>query len=142
MSTSTDKAGGELSLSKLLATLTTVLHEPTYVFITLPDTAPLPPLPEIHMLFRETEGITLITTLDVAVAHGYEYQYECKKITLNVHSSLEAVGFMAAVATRLAKNGISVNPVSAYFHDHIFVPVGKEDVTVRLLEELAKENGN
>lgn len=142
MSASTDKAGGELSLSRLLATLTAVLHEPTYVFLTLPDTTPLPPFPEIHMLFRETEGITLITRLDVAVVHGYEYQYECKKITLNVHSSLEAVGFMATVATRLAKNGISVNPVSAYFHDHIFVPCGKEDVTVSLLEELARENGN
>ncbi|TDZ58657.1 hypothetical protein CTRI78_v005213 [Colletotrichum trifolii] len=136
---STDKRGGELSLSKLLGTLTTVLHEPTYVFITLPDNATLPRLSDVHMLFREAEGITLITTLEVAVAQAYDYQYECKKMTLNVHSSLEAVGFMATVATRLAKEGISVNPVSAYYHDHLFVPVDKAGEAVILLQELASE---
>jgi hypothetical protein len=42
-------------------------------------------------------------------------------ITLNVYSSLEAVGFIAAVGAKL--NKIGVNPVSGFFHDHCFVPV-------------------
>jgi hypothetical protein len=36
-----------------------------------------------------------------------------------VHSSLDAVGFMAAVTTRLAKINIGVNPVSGFYHDHL-----------------------
>jgi uncharacterized protein len=39
-------------------------------------------------------------------------------ITPNVHSSLEAVGFIfARVASKLAERGIGANPVSGFFHD-------------------------
>jgi hypothetical protein len=60
-------------------------------------------------------------------------------ITLNVHSSLEAVGFMAAVSAKLTEHGIGVNPVSGYHHDHCFVPLGKEQQAMKVLEELATE---
>ena len=63
-------------------------------------------------------------------------------ITCKVHSSLEAVGFMAVIATRLAQKGMGVNPVSGFFHDHLFVPLGREEQALECLEELAKENAN
>src|SRR5688572_24070920 len=108
---SLDKTGGELSLSKLLATLTAVQHEPTYVFTTLPaSTKELHDLSDVRHLFKETEGITLVLPLETAVARGYDHSFESKMITLNVHSSLEAVGFMATVSTRLAAKGIPTNP--------------------------------
>jgi hypothetical protein len=47
--------------------------------------------------------------------------FPCRKVTLGVHSSLDAVGFMAAVTTRLAKIDIGVNPVSGFYHDHLYV---------------------
>jgi hypothetical protein len=47
--------------------------------------------------------------------------FPCKKVTLGVHSSLDAVGFMAAITTRLAKISIGVNPVSGFYHDHLYV---------------------
>jgi len=44
------------------------------------------------------------------------------RITLEVHSSLEAVGLTAAVSQALASEAISANIMAGYFHDHIFVP--------------------
>lgn len=117
---------GELSLSNLLSSLNPILEEETYVFITLPlDTIP-PPNLEARMSFREREGTTLIATKESAIAHDLLYTFPCRMITLDVHSSLEAVGFMACITQELAKLRIGVNPVSGYFHDHIFVPEGRE----------------
>lgn len=62
-------------------------------------------------------------------------------ITCEVHSSLEAVGFLAVVAGRLAELGMGVNPVSGYFHDHLFVPEGREVEAVGALEGLRGEAG-
>ena len=61
-------------------------------------------------------------------------------ITLNVQSSLDAVGFMAVIATRLAKLGMGVNPVSGFLHDHLFVPGGRGEEAVEELERLAEES--
>jgi hypothetical protein len=58
-------------------------------------------------------------------------------VTLTVHSALDAVGFLAAITTRLAAAGISVNAVSAFFHDHLFVPVGRAEETVEILCRMA-----
>lgn len=65
--------------------------------------------------------------------------FPCIKITLNVHSSLDAVGFLAAITTELTKIGIGCNPVSGYFHDHLFVPAGKEGVVMEALLGMAAE---
>ena len=58
-------------------------------------------------------------------------------ITLTVHSALDAVGFLAAVTARLAAAGIGANPVSAFFHDHLFVPAARADEALALLRSLA-----
>ncbi|KHO10780.1 hypothetical protein MAA_11626 [Metarhizium robertsii ARSEF 23] len=130
---------GEKSLSRLLATLSTILHPTTYVFATVKDEAKLPPVSAIQLFFRETEGLTVITSLDYAKSHGLEYFFPCKMITLDVTSSLEAVGFMAVIATRLATKDMGVNPVSGFYHDHLFVPLGRENEAIEMLKELAEE---
>lgn len=130
---------GEKSLAKLLQTLTTTLHEDTFVFATLKDESNLPALAETRLFFREPEGLTVIVTLEYAKDAGLDYFFPCKMITLNVTSSLEAVGFMAVIASRLATKDMGVNPVSGFYHDHIFVPVGREQDALETLEELAKE---
>ncbi|KAH7033168.1 integron gene cassette protein [Microdochium trichocladiopsis] len=135
------KHPGELSLQRLLATLTARLHPSTYVFAVVRDESKLPPLAKLQMLFREaeSEGVTVILTREDAEAHNLEHAFPCKKITLNVNSSLDAVGFMAVIATRLASYDMGVNPVSAFYHDHLFVPLGREDEAMRILAELAEE---
>ncbi|KAH6972179.1 integron gene cassette protein [Ilyonectria sp. MPI-CAGE-AT-0026] len=131
--------GGETSLSTLLSTLTTTLHPATFVFVTQSSSAPLPPLSDIQLMFRESEGITIITTQEDAVKQGVEYSFPSRMITLNVHSSLEAVGFMAVIATKLAEKGMGVNPVSGFYHDHLFVPIGREEEALETLAALAEE---
>ncbi|KAK6000900.1 hypothetical protein QM012_002983 [Aureobasidium pullulans] len=132
---------GEISLAKLLATLTATLHPQTYVFAVVACESQLPPFSEVEMFFREAkaEGITVITTQEYAGSHGLEYSFPCRKITLDVTSSLDAVGFIAVVATRLAAAGMGVNPVSGFYHDHLFIPLGKEEEAFRVIAELAEE---
>ncbi len=136
---SPSSAPGETNLVTLLATLKLVLYPEIFVFITLPGLQTPPPSLPVQMYFREAEGLTIITTLAAAISNGFEYTFPCKMITLNIHSSLEAVGFMAAISAKLTEHGIGVNPVSGYFHDHCFVPLGREDEAMKALEELAED---
>ena len=127
---------GELDLDVLLKTLTAQLAEGTYVFATMADNA-VPAHLAPRMVFRETEGTTLILLKSEAAAAGLDYEFPCRMITLNVHSSLEAVGFIARIATELAKHGMGVNPVSGFYHDHLFVPEGREQDALQILAKLA-----
>ena len=68
---------------------------------------------------------------------GLSAQFRCRMITLEIHSSLQAVGFLAAVTARLAAADMGVNPVSGYFHDHLFVPEDRAEEAMRILSELA-----
>jgi hypothetical protein len=64
-----------------------------------------------------------------------------RKITLTIHSSLEAVGLIAAITDRLKDHGVSTNVVSGYFHDHVYVPVARAGDAMRILGEMADEAG-
>lgn len=48
---------------------------------------------------------------------------------------------MAAISRGLTERGVSANVVSAFFHDHLFVPVGKEGVALEVLRELSGGGG-
>lgn len=56
-----------------------------------------------------------------------------------VHSSLEAVGMTAAMATALTRAGISANVVAAYHHDHVFVPWTRREDAVAALRALTDQ---
>ena len=130
---------GETSLNELLKTLSAQLVEDVYVFVTLPDDS-VPENIAARMVFRETEGTTLILQKSEAETFGLAYEFPCRMITLNVHSSLEAVGFIARIATELARHDMGVNPVSGFFHDHLFVPDGREHDAMRILEKIASDS--
>jgi hypothetical protein len=128
---------GETNLNTLLKTLTGTLQPDVHVFATFSSDVPdgLSPL----MVFQEAEGTTLILLKSEADAHALSYEFPARMITLNVHSSLEAVGFMAVIATELAKEGMGVNPVAGFFHDHIFIPDGREGDALRVIAQIAKD---
>lgn len=131
---------GELNLQALFKSLTTILIDGVFVFITLPtDQVPDDITP--RMRFEEAEGTTLIILQSEADALGLEYEFPCRMITLDVHSSLEAVGFIAYIATQLAKHNMGVNPVSGFYHDHLFIPNGREQDALDILKRIAEEAG-
>lgn len=81
-----------------------------------------------------------MTTEMLAKSHGFnEPTFPCKKISLTIHSSLEALDLIAAITNRLKDHGISTNVVSGYFHDHIYVPIARAEDAMRVLEEVAAE---
>ncbi len=128
---------GETDLKTLLETMRPVLHELPYVFCSVSrDTYEKLPFDPLGV-FHEQEGITIIATQKQANDNGLPFDITWACITLTVHSSLSAVGFLAAIAGRLAQAGISVNPVSAYYHDHLFVPWEKRWQAMDELRELS-----
>jgi hypothetical protein len=128
---------GETNLRTLLRTMTPELQDGEFVFCTVSasefEQAETQPL----CLFREKEGITLILAREEAEKHQLQYAYVSRMITLTVHSSLDAVGFLAAITAKLAAQGISVNAVSAYYHDHLFVPISRAHEAMRVLQEFS-----
>ncbi len=128
---------GETNLTTLLRSMQPVLQPGEAVFCTVPTLEPSLLALDLVGLFREAEGWTLI--LDPVQAHAAQLPYEAtfRQITLSIHSSLEAVGFLAAVTHYLAAQGISVNPVSAYYHDHLFVPADCAHRVMNLLQDLS-----
>lgn len=129
---------GETDLQKLLASMSPELLPGVHVFTTLPPCTPRPASLDPVMSFREREGETLILREEQARAAGLPFAFPSRMITLNVHSSLDAVGFLAAITARLAAAGMGVNPVSAYFHDHLFVPAERADEAMEILEAAAR----
>lgn len=129
---------GEINLAQLLANLQPELEPTSYVFCTLSDDQFQALTIEARGTFREQEGVTVILTQSQAQESSLAFQDSFACITLKVHSSLQAVGLIAAVTTRLAEAGISVNPVAGYYHDHLFVPWDRRGEAMALLLELQK----
>lgn len=127
---------GETNLNHLIKSMSATLVDGVFVFVTLPG-ADYPATLSPRMMFHEAEGVTLITLRSEAEAHGLPYEFPCRMITLNVHSALEAVGFIARIATELAKHDMGVNPVAGFYHDHLFVPDGREQDALGALADLA-----
>jgi hypothetical protein len=88
--------------------------------------------------FREAEGVTLILELETASRLRLRAGPRWARIKLSVHSSLAAVGFMASVAGALAAAGVSCNPVSAFHHDHLFVPWEQRELALETLRTLSR----
>jgi hypothetical protein len=89
------------------------------------------------VLVHEAEGTTLVLEQDEADGLGLPYEYVAAMISLRVHSALGAVGLTGAIATVLARAGISCNVVAGYYHDHLFVPYERGAEAVQLLRALS-----
>lgn len=128
---------GILELNTLLKSMNPELKQGEYIFCSLAgnlgDYIHLNPLAS----YIEEEGLTLILNADTADEAGIAYEGKYNLITLNVHSSLEAVGLTAAVSTKLTEHNISANVVAAFYHDHIFVQIDKAQAALSALNAIS-----
>ena len=113
-------------LNRLLAGLAPTLSEERYAFEPAESAAMNA---RTFALVRETEGLTAIT---MSSTGGWA------RISLGVHSSLEAVGLTAVLSRTLADAGISANIVAALHHDHIFVPWDRREEAFTALVALTE----
>jgi hypothetical protein len=131
----------DLGISDLKALLTSMnpkIIKGEYVFCTMSEAESSSSRVNPISVFHEEEGISLILKKEEAERYSIPFSSIWARITLKVHSSLLAVGFLAVITDKLAKAGISVNVVSAYYHDHLFVPLEKADEVMSLLMSLVE----
>ena len=124
----------ETNLNILIKNLNPELHDGEYVFCMTNDLSAID-TNEIVMIFRETEGTTIVLSKDTADRLKLDYSFVAEWITLTVHSSLEAIGLTAFFTNALAAEGISCNVVAAFYHDHLFV---KKEDAAKTMEILIK----
>jgi len=130
--------GGETNLSKLIKHMTPKLNEGEYVFCTLTSLDRINRNDTICE-FKEEEGITVIIEKSKADKLKLNYEYIASWISLEIHSSLDAVGLTAAFSNALARYDISCNVIAGYYHDHIFVHKNDADKAVEVLKKLSSE---
>ncbi|MEE4013385.1 ACT domain-containing protein [Roseibium sp. FZY0029] len=129
---------GETDLATLISQMRPMLDPQPYVFCTfvsksMTDLAEYDPIG----LFAETEGLTAVLPVERARELGLAEAEWFRRITLTVHSSLEAVGLTASISAALTAEGISANVVAAFFHDHVFVPEERAEDALAALRKLA-----
>ena len=112
---------GETDLQFLLKNMQPVLEDEELVFCSLPQDQAEDYLIICQGYYVEREGITVILGKHLADLNNLKYDLVFKRITLAVYSSMEAVGFIARITDVLAAQGFSVNVISAYYHDHLYI---------------------
>lgn len=128
----------ERDLRTLLISMKPALDPREWVFCSV-DRSFLTQAHHPILVFHENEGTTVVIERSVAESLGIEYTFVSRRITLRVHSDLEAVGLLATVASELAKHMIPANAVSAFYHDHLFVPTHRAEEALHILEALSAE---
>lgn len=127
---------GESDLLTLIANMSPSLDSQIWAFVCVDEVTNEYFAEHVLATFREAEGTTLIVPWEKA--DEFETSSEpMARITLNIHSSLEAVGLTAAVSQALASEAISANIVAGFYHDHIFVPQAAGERAVACLTMLS-----
>ncbi|MEU8687780.1 ACT domain-containing protein [Streptomyces sp. NPDC048665] len=127
----------ETDLRSLLGGMRPELNPGRYVFTMAEGDVPSGVTPVVTV--AEQEGLTLVVPQAEADAAGMAYDYVAGWITLRAHSALGAIGLTAAVSRALADANLSCNVVSAFHHDHLFVPYEHAERAVEVLRRLTHE---
>jgi hypothetical protein len=124
---------GGRDLDRLLRNMGPILDDEELVFCSLPPGQAEEYLPLSQGYYVEREGTTVILDRHLADLADLDYDLVFKRITLSVYSSLDAVGFLARITEVLAAQGISVNVVSAFYHDYLYIKSDQAEVALEIL---------
>ncbi len=134
----------EKDLGKLLKGMKPELDDGKYFLSSVPESEIMVIanyLEYITCIYREEEGLTVMFSEEIEdEIEGISEEKIAGPfalITLSINSDLAAVGFLAKITEALAKEKISVNAFSAYFHDHLLVPYGRKKDAMEALKKLA-----
>ena len=125
---------GERDLDHLLRNMEPNLEDEELVFCSLPSHEADEYLALSQGYYVESEGTTLILGKPLADINDLSYDLVFKRLTLSVYSSLEAVGFLARITEVLAAQGISVNVISAYYHDYLYIKSSEAEEALKILK--------
>ena len=135
---------GEKDLGKLLKGMKPELADGKYFLASVPESEIMVIanyLEYITCIYREEEGLTVMFSEEIEDEIGGISEEKIAGpfalITLSINSDLSAVGFLAKITEALAKEKISVNAFSAYFHDHLLVLYGRKKDAVEALKKLS-----
>jgi len=127
---------GETDLAKMLASLRVQRRDEPVTLVVLKHRVDAGR--GIEAIIEESEGTTVVVTLTEAERRKWPIGFEAAWLTIEVHSSLHAVGLTAALSTVLAEHGIACNVLAGYYHDHLLVPLERANEAIEVLEALAR----
>lgn len=133
-----EKSKGETNLNNLIKNMEPILNDGEYVFASVSNVTSIPRDITICEI-KEKEGITVVLSKKDAEELELTFEFVAVWITLNIHSSLEAVGLTAAFASELGKHNISCNVIAGYYHDHIFVDKKDAEKAMKVLWNMTKK---
>ena len=124
-----------MDLASMLATIKIDRRAELVTMVSLPEPVALGG--GIHVALTEAEGTTVVATVAEAQRRGWPTDFVAAWLTVQVHSSLEAVGLTAAMSRVLTDRQIPCNVLAGFYHDHLLVPAGRADEAIDALESLA-----
>lgn len=130
---------GVTDLKVLLQSMTPVLDDTAYGYVVAKPGQALA-ASDVFATVTEAEGQTIVSKVTMLRNAGYDVTSEWARITLEIHSSLEAVGLTAAFATALGEAGVSANVIAGFYHDHIFVQWDKRHDAMSALSDLSRSH--
>lgn len=126
---------GIRDLNQMLRSLSVSRRPEVWTMVSV--AAPVPLSETVAAVITETEGTTVVVTVEEANHRGWPIEFRAAWLTLEIHSDLEGVGLTAAVSTALAEAGIPANMLAGFFHDHILVPEDRAADAMKIIEGLA-----
>ena len=130
---------GEVQIDRLLKNIDPEINLGEYVFCSVYNLKNIN-FKDIVVYIKEKEGFTLVMEKNKAISLGLDFEFISSWITLNVHSSLNAVGFNSIISNSLSKNNISCNVIAGFHHDHLFVSLNNAKRAISILKNLSRNS--